>query len=248
MTFAVSRLLSQTVLKGVPSSFTLELPPYRTPQVGQGHRPFHLGPHPLCAGPGGGGGGPGRAVDLGDGQCDSGRGAACWPTVPDFLDPFAQLMGLDGVILMAFILGFPANEIVLPIIIMAYLATGQPGGLWAVCRDLQALLVRPTAGPGSPPCCTMLFSLYALALLHHPADHPQGDAAAGSGRRLRRFCPRWWGCCSAWCLPMRRGCSCKRSYCKKRSEKVLPCTCQVKADTKKRISTGSPKHLLDAGY
>jgi len=42
----------------------------------------------------------------------------------EFLDPFARLIGLDGVILMAFILGFPANEIVVPIIIMAYTATG----------------------------------------------------------------------------------------------------------------------------
>lgn len=40
-----------------------------------------------------------------------------------FLDPFAQLLGLDGVILLAFILGFPANEIVVPIIIMAYLSS-----------------------------------------------------------------------------------------------------------------------------
>ena len=43
----------------------------------------------------------------------------------DFLNPFAQLIGLDGVILMAFILGFPANEIVVPIVIMGYMATGN---------------------------------------------------------------------------------------------------------------------------
>jgi ferrous iron transport protein B len=42
-----------------------------------------------------------------------------------FLDPFARLMGLDGVILIAFILGFPANEIIVPIIIMAYMAQGS---------------------------------------------------------------------------------------------------------------------------
>lgn len=43
----------------------------------------------------------------------------------NFLDPFASLFGLDGVILMALILGFPANEIVMPIILMAYLSTGE---------------------------------------------------------------------------------------------------------------------------
>ena len=42
----------------------------------------------------------------------------------DFLDPFGQLIGLDGVIVMAFILGFPANETVVPIIIMSYMASG----------------------------------------------------------------------------------------------------------------------------
>ena len=42
-----------------------------------------------------------------------------------FLDPFAKLLGMDGVILLAFILGFPANEIVVPIIIMSYLCTGS---------------------------------------------------------------------------------------------------------------------------
>ena len=45
--------------------------------------------------------------------------------VVQFLDPFGQLLGLDGFILMAFILGLPANEIVLPILLMGYLSTGS---------------------------------------------------------------------------------------------------------------------------
>jgi len=40
----------------------------------------------------------------------------------EFLDPFARMIGMDGVILLAFILGLPANEIVFPIIIMTYMA------------------------------------------------------------------------------------------------------------------------------
>ena len=44
--------------------------------------------------------------------------------VANFLDPFARLMGLDGYILTAFILGLPANEIVLPIILMSYIGQG----------------------------------------------------------------------------------------------------------------------------
>ena len=80
-----------------------------------------------------------------------------------FLDPFARLLGLDGVILMAFILGFPANEIVLPIIIMAYLSTGQLTDL----GDLSALrgLLVSNGWTWLTAVCTMLFSL-----LHWPCS------------------------------------------------------------------------------
>ncbi len=122
-TFGVTRLLSATLLRGTPSSFTLELPPYRRPQVGRviirsvfDRTLFVLGRAAAVAAP---------------------AGLLLWCmaniTISDvsllshsagWLDPFAQLMGLDGVILIAFILGFPANEIVLPIILMAYLSQG----------------------------------------------------------------------------------------------------------------------------
>ena len=45
--------------------------------------------------------------------------------IAGFLDPFAKILGLDGYILTAFILGMPANEIVLPIILMAYMNNGN---------------------------------------------------------------------------------------------------------------------------
>ena len=75
-----------------------------------------------------------------------------------FLDPFARLMGLDGVILMAFILGFPANEIVMPIVIMAYLSTGTLTEL----NDLSALhtLLVDHGWTWLTAVCTMLFSLF----------------------------------------------------------------------------------------
>ncbi|EDL65604.1 ferrous iron transport protein B, C-terminal region [Bacillus sp. SG-1] len=41
-----------------------------------------------------------------------------------FFDPFVRQFGMDGFILMAFILGLPANEIVLPILLMSYLSKG----------------------------------------------------------------------------------------------------------------------------
>ena len=123
MTFWVSRLLSGTILKGVPSSFTLELPPYRRPRIGQvivrsvlDRTLFVLGRAVAVAAP------AGLVIWL----CANVQvgGMSVLAHCTGFLDPFAHLLGMDGVILMAFILGFPANEIVVPIIIMAYLSTG----------------------------------------------------------------------------------------------------------------------------
>lgn len=124
LTFLMSKLLSSTVLKGVPSSFALELPPYRVPQIGKvivrsifDRTIFVLGRAVSVAAPAGlfiwlmG------SVHVGDGSLLTVCAGA--------LDPFARFIGLDGVILLAFILGFPANEIVVPIMLMTYLSTGK---------------------------------------------------------------------------------------------------------------------------
>lgn len=66
-----------------------------------------------------------------------------------FLDPFAQMLGMDGVILLAFILGLPANEIVVPIMIMAYLSTGSLVEMNNLTM-LRQLLIE-NGGPGQPP-------------------------------------------------------------------------------------------------
>ncbi|MEG1633417.1 MAG: ferrous iron transporter B [Oscillospiraceae bacterium] len=123
MTFVASRILSATILKGAPSSFTLELPPYRKPEIGKvivrsifDRTLFVLGRAVVVAAP------AGLIIWL---MANISVGTdSLLGVCADFLDPFARLIGLDGVILMAFILGFPANEIVVPIIIMAYLAEG----------------------------------------------------------------------------------------------------------------------------
>lgn len=124
VTFIISKILSNTLLKGLPSSFVLELPPYRKPQIGKifirsifDRTLFVLGRAILIAIP---------------------AGIVIWifaniyiddisilTHVANFLDPFANLMGLDGYILTAFILGLPAKEIVLPIILMSYLSHGS---------------------------------------------------------------------------------------------------------------------------
>lgn len=122
-TLAASWLLSHTVLKGMPSSFTLELPPYRRPQAGKviirsimDRTLFVLGRAVLVAAP------AGLLIWL-MANVPAGNGTLL-SLCSGFLDPLGRLMGLDGIILMAFLLGFPANEIVLPIILMAYLQNG----------------------------------------------------------------------------------------------------------------------------
>lgn len=124
MTFAVSRLLSETLLKGVPSSFTLELPPYRRPQIGRvivrsifDRTLFVLGRAAAVAAPAGLVIWLMANITVGD--------MSLLSHCAGFLDPFAKAIGMDGVILMAFILGFPANEIVIPIIVMTYMAQGS---------------------------------------------------------------------------------------------------------------------------
>lgn len=155
MTFLVSRLLSHTVLRGEASSFTLELPPFRRPQVGQilvrsvlDRTLFVLGRAVSVAAP------AGLVIWLMANLTIDGQTilALC----AGALDPFGRLLGMDGVILLAFILGFPANEIVIPIIVMAYMAQGHLTEL-----DLPALgqLFRENGWTWLTALCTMLFSL-----------------------------------------------------------------------------------------
>ena len=156
-TLCVSYLLSRTVLRGVPSSFSLELPPFRRPRVGQvlvrsmlDRTLFVLGRAVAVAAPAGLCLWLLANVQVGDVQL--------LRLIADFLDPFGRLLGMDGVIVLAFILGFPANEIVLPIIMMIYLSQGalaDADGLSA----LRMLLV----GNGwtlRTAACTALFSLF----------------------------------------------------------------------------------------
>ena len=156
MTFAVTRLLSHTLLKGVPSSFTLELPSYRRPQIGKvivrsifDRTLFVLGRAIAVAAPAGLLLWLLANVFVGDSSLLSHCAA--------FLNPFAQLIGLDGVILLAFILGFPANEIVVPIIIMAYMAQGSLLELESL-TEMKALFTA-NGWTWCTAICTMLFSL-----------------------------------------------------------------------------------------
>ncbi len=159
-TLLCSKLLSKTVYKGKSESFALELPPYRTPQAitvivrSILDRTVFVLLRALCAAA------PAGAiiwifanVNIGD--------ASLLTAVSQFLDPFASFFGLDGVILLGFILGFPANEIVLPIIIMAYTCNGT----LTEFSDLGALrsLLCENGWNTLTAMCTIIFSL-----LHFP--------------------------------------------------------------------------------
>jgi len=155
-TFLATRLLSATVLRGVPSSFTIEMPPYRAPQVGRvivrsifDRTLFVLGRAAAVAAPAG-------LLLWGLANLQVG-GISLMGRCTVFLDPVGRLMGLDGVILLAFLLGFPANEIVLPIIVMAYVSGGtlkELGGL----AEMKALLVA-NGWTAQTAVCFVLFSL-----------------------------------------------------------------------------------------
>ena len=122
LTFLVSYILSKTILKGEPSSFTLELPPYRRPKIWDTIK-YSIRERAVFV--------LGRAVSV---AVPAGvliwivanieiQGIPILTYLVNFLDPVGLLLGLDGVILLALILGFPANEIVIPIMLMCYLNT-----------------------------------------------------------------------------------------------------------------------------
>ena len=123
VTLLVSKFLSKTILKGIPSSFILELPPYRKPKIGSvivrsllDRTIFVLCRAIVVAAPAG-------LVIWILANVDY-NGVSVLTHCTDFCDPFGRILGVDGVIIMAFVLGFPANEIVIPIILMTYMAQG----------------------------------------------------------------------------------------------------------------------------
>lgn len=162
ITLLVSYGLSKTMLKGVPSTFTLELPPYRVPKVGRvlyssiiDRTIFVLSRAVMIAAPAGALTWLVSNIMVGD--------VSVITYIANFLDPFAKIIGLDGFILMAFIFGLPANEIVLPILLMAYLSTGSLTEFTSITQ-LREILVNNN-WTYLTALNTMLFSL-----LHWPCS------------------------------------------------------------------------------
>ena len=157
VTMAVCSILNRTLLRGLPSSFALELPPYRRPQIGKViirsifDRTIHvLGRAVVVAAPAGLIIWLLANINLG--------GAPLLVHLSQFLDPLGELMGLDGVVLMAFILGFPANEIVLPLALMGYTC----GGTLMEYESLSALsaVLIDNGWTWATAVCFVIFTLF----------------------------------------------------------------------------------------
>jgi len=156
MVLFTSWLLSRTLLKGIPSSFTLELPPYRRPRLLQvivrsvlDRTLFVLARAVVVAAPAG-------VIIWVLANFHLG-GLSIIDYLAGWLQPLGNALGLDGFILLAFVLGLPANEIVIPILLMSYLSTGMLTELGSLA-DLGRLLLQ-NGWTWVTACNMMLFSL-----------------------------------------------------------------------------------------
>jgi ferrous iron transport protein B len=160
-TLLVSWGLSNTILKGEASAFTLELPPYRRPKIGQilytsliDRTIFVLWRAIMTAVPAG-------AIIWILANISIG-GISVAQHIATFLNPFGLLLGLDGVILLAYIIAIPANEIVVPTMMMMYLGVGIMTDIPGL-TELHSLLVNQHGWTLLTAVNLMLF-----ALLHNP--------------------------------------------------------------------------------
>ncbi|MEO0054194.1 MAG: hypothetical protein RLZZ50_141, partial [Verrucomicrobiota bacterium] len=165
LTLLTSWVLSRTLLRGEASTFSLELPPYRPPNLWRtlytsliDRTLFVLWRAIVFAMP------AGAVIWLVANVHFGGQSLAHWAV--HGLDPLGLLIGLNGVILLAYVIAIPANEIVIPSVLMlTVLIGGQTGGEYAAGvlfeaddEAVRALLV--SAGWSTlTGVCLMLFSL-----------------------------------------------------------------------------------------
>lgn len=156
ITLLVSWILSKSILKGESTSFIMELPPYRKPQIFKviyrsfaDKTLFVLSRAIIAAIPAGAVIWLAANINI--------NGNSILYILGNFFEPIGKIMGLDGYILLAFILGFPANEIVIPILIMCYTASGT----MADCSGMEelGLLLRDNGWSILTAACFILFSV-----------------------------------------------------------------------------------------
>ncbi len=157
VTFLATLLLSKTLLKGERSSFTIELPPYRSPEFARVI--FRALTGKVCsvllravavAAP------MGLLIFILSSICIDGVSLVSYAA--ELLEPIGRIMGLDGEILLAFILGLPANEIVIPILIMLYTSGSSFGG--EIGNGAMAELFGANGWTVVTAVCTAIFALF----------------------------------------------------------------------------------------
>ena len=161
-TFIVSKILSITILKGIPSSFTLELPPYKKPRFFKViiktlyEKTIKILLRALAV-----------AIPAGliiwllsNIYIDN---ISLFKHITMFLDPFGKKIGIDGTIVLAFILGFPANEIVVPIMLIGYLGNSSLTE-YNNLQELKKILID-NGWTIKTALCTIIFSL-----IHFPCS------------------------------------------------------------------------------
>jgi ferrous iron transport protein B len=168
-TFLVSSIMSRTILRGEASAFTLELPPYRRPGVLSilyrsliDRTIFVLGRACAVAAP------AGLLIWLAANLHIGSTPIAM--LLSQALEPVGWCLGLSGIIVLAYIIAIPANEIVVPTIIMLMIAVGGDQGLGLAAgrmvepegEALQAIL-RANGWSLMTSICLLLF-----VLLHNP--------------------------------------------------------------------------------
>lgn len=159
VTFLVTWILSLVLNKGKQSTFILELPPYRKPQIGQilvrsliDRTAFVLGRAVMAAAP------AGIIIWFLSHLCVSGNEETILQWITSLLNTPASWIGLDGAILFSFILGFPANEIVIPAILMCYLSGKTLIQVPETAQLRQILLSQ--GWTMETALCTFLFTLF----------------------------------------------------------------------------------------
>ncbi len=160
-TLLMSWTLSRTVLKGEASAFTLELPPYRRPGIARtlytsliDRTLFVLWRAVLTAAPAGAVIWLLGNITVGDSNLALHAARA--------LDPVGRAIGLDGVILLAYVIAIPANEIVVPTMLMVYMGVTMMTDLTSL-DALRSVLVDQHGWTLLTAVNLMLFSL-----LHNP--------------------------------------------------------------------------------
>lgn len=168
MTLGVSRLLSVTLLRGEVSAFAIELPPYRTPSVRRiilrsviDRTLKVLGRAAAVAAPAG-------AVIWCLGSLRVGNGNL-FTEAAGFLDPAGRVLGMDGVMVLSFILALPASEITVPLMLMGYAASSALTPVGSISEvsavlgsygwDVKLALIAATFTLFHFPCSTTLITV-----------------------------------------------------------------------------------------